>query len=74
MKGAYLALALGLFTGSALAAERVIHFGTSATYPPFEFVDGNNQVAGFDIDIARAVCKELQATCSFTNQSFDRLI
>ena len=74
MKGTYLALALSLFSCSALAAERVIHFGTSATYPPFEFVDGNNQVAGFDIDIARAVCKELQATCNFTNQSFDSLI
>lgn len=74
MKGTYLAIALGLFSCSALAAERVIHFGTSATYPPFEFVDGNNQVAGFDIDIAKAVCKELQATCNFTNQSFDSLI
>lgn len=58
---------------SALAAEK-ISFVTEATYPPFEMMDDNNEFQGFDIDIARAVCAELEAECSFSNQSFDSLI
>ena len=37
-------------------------------------MDENNEFQGFDIDIARAVCTELKAECSFANQSFDSLI
>lgn len=29
---------------------------------------------GFDIDLANALCKEMQADCTFTNQAFDSLI
>ncbi|MGG6124945.1 transporter substrate-binding domain-containing protein, partial [Pantoea allii] len=47
---------------------------TEASYPPFEFVDANNKLQGFDLDLANALCKELDATCTFTNQAFDCLI
>ncbi len=36
----------------ASAAEK-INFGVSATYPPFESMDANNQIVGFDIDLAK---------------------
>lgn len=62
----------GCLAHTALA--KTLRFGTSATYPPYEFIDENNQLAGFDIDLANALCKELQAECTFTNQSFDSLI
>ncbi|MDI4740229.1 transporter substrate-binding domain-containing protein, partial [Salmonella enterica subsp. enterica serovar Kentucky] len=42
---------------------RTLHFGTSATYAPYEFVDADNKIVGFDIDVANAVCKEMQAEC-----------
>lgn len=29
------------------------------SYPPFSYIDGNNELAGFDIDIARAVAEKL---------------
>ncbi|WP_411899140.1 transporter substrate-binding domain-containing protein, partial [Salmonella enterica] len=51
-----------------------LQFGTTATYAPYECGDANNRIVGFDIDVANAVCKEMQAECSFTNQSFDSLI
>lgn len=73
MKRVSLILAFSLFS-SPVFAERVIHFGTSATYPPFEFIDNNNQLAGSDVDIANAVCETLKAACTFTNQTFDSLI
>ncbi|WP_038908203.1 arginine ABC transporter substrate-binding protein [Dickeya oryzae] len=73
MKKLILAALLASTTFSALATE-TIRFAASATYPPFESLDANNQIVGFDIDLANALCKQLQATCSFTNQAFDSLI
>jgi ABC-type amino acid transport substrate-binding protein len=43
-------------------------------YPPFESIDANNKIVGFDVDLANALCKEIDATCTFTNQAFDSLI
>ena len=60
-------------TFNATAAE-TIRFAASATYPPFESLDANNQIVGFDIDLANALCKQMQAQCTFTNQAFDSLI
>lgn len=58
---------------SAAAAEN-IRFATEASYPPFEFVDANNTIQGFDIDLANALCEKIEAKCTFTNQAFDSLI
>lgn len=73
MKKLIIAAVLAGITVSAGAAE-TIRFATEASYPPFEFVDANNQIQGFDIDLANALCKQIQAQCTFTNQGFDSLI
>jgi len=60
---------------SLFAAEaKTIRFGTEGTYPPFEYVDESGQLRGFDIDLAKALCKEMKAECSFSKQSFNSLI
>ena len=68
-----LAALLSSFAFGAAAAEK-ISFGVSATYPPFESMDANNQIVGFDLDLAKALCKQMQADCTFTNHAFDSLI
>lgn len=74
MKKLMLAAALiAAFAASASAADK-INFGVSATYPPFESLDENNKIVGFDIDLANALCKQMQADCTFTNHAFDSLI
>jgi arginine transport system substrate-binding protein len=73
MKKLLTALILVSAASQAMAAEQ-IKFVTEATYPPFEMMDANNEFQGFDIDIARAICAEINAECSFANQSFDSLI
>lgn len=73
MKKLVLAALLASFTFGASAAEK-INFGVSATYPPFESIGANNEIVGFDIDLAKALCKQMQAECTFTNHSFDSLI
>ncbi len=49
MKKLVLAALLTSFAFGAAAAEK-ISFGVSATYPPFESMDANNQIVGFDIE------------------------
>ncbi|WP_016256334.1 transporter substrate-binding domain-containing protein, partial [Yersinia pestis] len=73
MKKLIIATVLASISLSASAAE-TIRFAAEATYPPFEFIDANNKMQGFDIDLANALCKEMQADCTFTNQAFDSLI
>ena len=73
MKKVLIAALLAGMSLSATAAQ-TIRFATEASYPPFELVDANNKIVGFDVDLANALCKEMDATCTFTNQAFDSLI
>lgn len=59
---------------SASAQERVIRFGSDATYPPFESTAPNGDIVGFDIDLAKAMCEKLKAKCTFQNQAWDGII
>lgn len=47
--------------------------GTDATYPPFEFVDENGQMAGVDIEIGKEIGKALGREVEFKNINFDGL-
>jgi arginine transport system substrate-binding protein len=51
-----------------------IKFGTYAAYPPFELVNKSGEIQGYDIDIAMAICKQMNVTCSFENEPFNVLI
>ncbi|OSN02281.1 arginine ABC transporter substrate-binding protein [Lonsdalea populi] len=69
-------LVAALLAGASMTASAadVLRFATEASYPPFEFVDADNQIQGFDIDLAKALCQKMAVTCTFNNQSFDSLI
>ncbi|MCG9552535.1 lysine/arginine/ornithine ABC transporter substrate-binding protein [Vibrio sp. Isolate31] len=73
MKKILLASLIGLASFNA-AAQDEIKFAMEATYAPFEYMDENNQIQGFDVDLANALCEEMKATCTFHNQAFDSLI
>jgi len=62
-------------TNSSIPGKvKTIRFATDATYPPFEYVDDTGNMKGYDIDIANALCTQMQAQCEFTNSSFEKLI
>lgn len=74
MKKTLLTLALAITSFSSFANNGEIRFATEPTYPPFEYVDDKGEKQGFDIDLANALCAELDMTCSFHTQSFDSII
>ncbi|MCF7352610.1 arginine ABC transporter substrate-binding protein [Vibrio sp. CK2-1] len=73
MKKILLASLIGLASTHAMAQDE-IKFATEATYAPFEYMDDNSEIQGFDIDLANALCEEMQVKCTFHNQAFDSLI
>lgn len=63
------------FIWAEVVNEKVlVSFVTEANYYPFEYLDENKQIQGFDIDIANALCEAVNLSCSFSNQSFDSLL
>ncbi|CAH0528925.1 arginine ABC transporter substrate-binding protein [Vibrio hippocampi] len=73
MKKILLASLIG-FASTGAMAQQTIKFAMEATYAPFEYMDENNQIQGFDVDLANALCQQIEAKCSFHNQAFDSLI
>jgi len=71
-----LVVSLALFGGiiDEIKARGVLLVGTNATFPPFEFVDEQNQVTGFDIDLAKAIAEKLGVDLRIVDFSFDGLI
>ncbi|AAP05013.1 transporter substrate-binding domain-containing protein [Chlamydia caviae] len=61
-------------TSSSNNRDKLWIVGTNATYPPFEFIDENGKVVGFDIDLAEAISKKLDKQLKVTEFSFDALI
>ncbi|MDN5313245.1 basic amino acid ABC transporter substrate-binding protein [Biomaibacter acetigenes] len=50
---------------------------TSADYPPYEFHDisgGKDEITGFDVDIARAIAKELGVQLEIKDMAFDGVL
>ena len=66
--------AMSLFAGAALADGEKYVIGTDSTYPPFEFVDASGTIQGFDIDVAKALCAQMKAECSFVSTDWDGII
>ncbi|CUU91137.1 basic amino acid ABC transporter substrate-binding protein [Campylobacter hyointestinalis] len=55
-------------------AADVLRVGTNAAYPPFEFIDEQNKIAGFDMDLIDALSKKVGFEYKIVNMSFDGLI
>ncbi|MCB1859910.1 MAG: ABC transporter substrate-binding protein [Gammaproteobacteria bacterium] len=65
-------LALVIVSSNVLADK--IRIGTEGAYPPFNMIDKDGKVAGFDVDIARALCEKMAAECTFVTQDWDGII
>lgn len=61
---------------AASSDEKVLHVGTNADFAPFEFQDenGSTEYQGFDMDLIRAVAKEMGYKADIQNINFDGLI
>ena len=52
----------------------VIRFLTETDYPPFNFTGADGNPAGFNVDLARALCDEIKISCTIQMRRFETLI
>ena len=76
MKKISLLIALFAFAFNTAQAKewKQIRIGVEGAYPPFSKTEEDGSVTGFDIDIANALCAELEAKCTLVKQDWDGII
>lgn len=73
MKKLVLAAAAAFLMSTAAQAE-TLRVATSGDFPPWTYIDSNGNITGFERDIVDAICKKIEAECTWSNQSFDSLL
>lgn len=58
----------------AIKQNGVIKVGTSADYPPFEYIDESGNRVGFDIELMEEIARRLGVTVEWVDMPFDSLI
>jgi polar amino acid transport system substrate-binding protein len=61
-------------TGEAPPKRVAIRFVTDNDYPPFNYLDEDGVLTGFNVDIARAICLELNAACDVQVRPWGELL
>ncbi|WP_317993132.1 transporter substrate-binding domain-containing protein [Bartonella gliris] len=74
MKSLAAALIISATLFVQLANAKTLKIASEGSYPPFSYIDSNNELHGFDIDISYALCKKMNVTCTITTQDFDGII
>ncbi len=75
-----LALRLALCAGFAAAVPAgaadgpAVRIAVEGAFPPFNYIDQNNELQGFEIDLAKALCEVMHARCTFVQHQWDGII
>lgn len=69
-----LALALSSVSTVFAAIPQKVRIGTDPTYAPFESKNAQGELVGFDIDLAKELCKRINTQCTFIENPLDALI
>ena len=67
------AVALTLTAGGALAQD-VVRIGTEGAYPPWNYIDDNGEVAGFERELGDELCARAGLTCEWVVNDWDSII
>lgn len=68
------ALALTAATAFADAHMKTVRLGTEGAYPPYNFLDDNGEVAGFERELGDELCVRAELTCEWVTNDWDSII
>lgn len=66
--------ALTMMAGVAQAQEQDLRIAFDVPYEPFEYKDEDGNLTGFEVELAEAMCEEMNADCEFVIQAWDGMI
>ena len=69
-----LSVAMTIAASTASAEMKKVALGTEGAYPPFNWIDDNGELRGFDIDIGNALCAAAALDCAWVIQDWDGMI
>lgn len=74
MKKLMLATALVALTAGGAFAQQTVRMGTEGAYPPYNFINDNGQVDGFERELGDELCKRAELTCEWVTTDWDSII
>lgn len=51
----------------------LLRVATEGNYAPFSYVDDSGQLTGFDVEIAQALCQQMQVQCQVQADSVEKV-
>lgn len=69
-----LAIVISMCFSGLCEAKDKYKIATEGAYKPFNYVLPGGELAGFDVDIAKALCKQMGADCELVVQDWDGMI
>jgi polar amino acid transport system substrate-binding protein len=67
--------AIALSAGMAFAGSHsVVRMGTEGAYPPYNYIDDNGEVAGFERELGDELCARAELTCEWVTNDWDSII
>jgi len=63
-----------LVLGVGNAQARDLRIGVEGAYPPFSWKESDGTLKGFDIEIAEALCAQMERKCTMVEQEWDGMI
>lgn len=78
----FLFLACAAFVSASISGPAIVSAAENDTvriavegaFPPFNYLDSNNQLQGFDVDVAKALCDAAKLKCEFVIQEWTAMI
>jgi len=74
MKHLILTASLLALTVGAAAAQDVVRMGTEGAYPPYNFINDDGEVDGFERDLGDEICARAELTCEWVTNDWDSII
>ncbi len=74
MKKLLLGLALSTVVGSSAAFAADVRIGTEGAYAPWNYMDDNGKLAGYEIELGNELCKRAGVSCEFVVNEWDSII
>src|SRR3712207_5011862 len=56
------------------APKPTIRIAVEGAYPPFNFIDANNELQGFEVDLLKSLCDAMKASCELVPHAWDGII